>query len=366
MKNVIINENQRGLLFVDGKFRGLLAPGKYVAGSTIFGRREIEVLGICDEISPSMTTLRELMRDKNTADKAVLVKVPDGHAALHFIDGCLDKMIDSGRHAFWKDAGEHNFKLVDLSVPEIDKSFDKYLDKIPADRYMTFSVQNNELGKLFIDNSPVRTLNPGVYRFWITPKQIRVETADLRVTEQVVSGQELLTADKIGIRVTFVYNTKITDFEKFSASGNTTDPLYTHAQLALRAFISEKTLDEILDDRSALADATAKALKAPADEIGVQITSSGVKDIILPGDVKAILNEVLLAGKRAEANVITRREEVASTRSLLNTAKLMDENQTLYKLKELEYVQKICEQVGNISISNQGDILSQLQNLIKP
>ena len=43
-------------------------------------------------------------------------------------------MIDSGRHAFWKDAGEHNFKLVDLSVPEIDKSFDKYLDKIPADR----------------------------------------------------------------------------------------------------------------------------------------------------------------------------------------------------------------------------------------
>ena len=183
MKNVIINENQRGLLFVDGKFRGLLAPGKYVAGSTIFGRREIEVLGICDEISPSMTTLRELMRDKNTADKAVLVKVPDGHAALHFIDGCLDKMIDSGRHAFWKDAGEHNFKLVDLSVPEIDKSFDKYLDKIPADRYMTFSVQNNELGKLFIDNSPVRTLNPGVYRFWVTPKQIRVETADLRVTE---------------------------------------------------------------------------------------------------------------------------------------------------------------------------------------
>ena len=44
----------------------------------------------------------------------------------------------------------------------------------------------------------------------------------------------------------------------------------------------------------------------------------------------------------------------------------MDENQTLYKLKELEYVQKICEQVGNISISNQGDILSQLQNIIKP
>ena len=228
---------------------------------------------------------------------------------------------------------------------------------------MTFSVQNNELGKLSIDNSPVRTLNPGVIPLLGNSKANQSRNRRPPSSPNKSSPvRNSFTADKIGIRVTFVYNTKITDFEKFSASGNSLDPLYTHAQLALRAFISEKTLDEILDDRSALADATAQALKAPADEIGVQITSSGVKDIILPGDVKAILNEVLLAGKRAEANVITRREEVASTRSLLNTAKLMDENQTLYKLKELEYVQKICEQVGNISISNQGDILSQLQN----
>ena len=116
--------------------------------------------------------------------------------------------------------------------------------------------------------------------------------------------------------------------------------------------------------RSALADATAEALKAPAGEIGVQITSSGVKDIILPGDVKTILNEVLLARKRAEANVITRREEVASTRSLLNTAKLMEENQTLYKLKELEYVERICENIGSITLAGSGDLLSQLVGVL--
>lgn len=59
------------------------------------------------------------------------------------------------------------------------------------------------------------------------------------------------------------------------------------------------------------------------------------------------------------------REEVASTRSLLNTARLMEENQTLYKLKELEYLQKICENVGSISVTGGGDLLAQLTKILK-
>ena len=76
------------------------------------------------------------------------------------------------------------------------------------------------------------------------------------------------------------------------------------------------------------------------------------------------MNTVLVAEKRAQANVITRREEVASTRSLLNTARLMDENATLYKLKELEYVERICEKVGNININGGNDVLSQLTSML--
>ena len=58
-------------------------------------------------------------------------------------------------------------------------------------------------------------------------------------------------------------------------------------------------------------------------------TFAGVKDIILPGDFKEIMNLVLIAERKAQANLITRREEIASTRSLLNTARLMDERLTL-------------------------------------
>ena len=97
----------------------------------------------------------------------------------------------------------------------------------------------------------------------------------------------------------------------------------------------------------------------------MEFLNAGIKDIILPGEIRDIMNTVLVAERKAQANVITRREEVASTRSLLNTAKLMEENKTLYKLKEMECLERICAQVGNIQVSGGGALLEQLKMLIK-
>ena len=105
-------------------------------------------------------------------------------------------------------------------------------------------------------------------------------------------------------------------------------------------------------------------MKEKCREFFIDVVDAGVKDIILPGSIRDIMNTVLVAQKKAEANVITRREEVASTRSLLNTAKLMEENPTLYKLKELEYVERICENVGNINIGSSGDLLTAVSSII--
>jgi len=71
----------------------------------------------------------------------------------------------------------------------------------------------------------------------------------------------------------------------------------------------------------------------------------------------------LIAQKKAQANVITRREETASTRSLLNTAKLMEDNTMLFKLKEMEYVEKIADKIGEISVSGSGNIVEQLKTI---
>ena len=85
-------------------------------------------------------------------------------------------------------------------------------------------------------------------------------------------------------------------------------------------------------------------------DYGLRLLEVGVKDIILPGEMKNILNQVVEAEKAAKANIIKRREETAATRSLLNTAKLMDESPTLKRLKELETLEKIADKVENLTV----------------
>ncbi|MEG1996231.1 MAG: SPFH domain-containing protein, partial [Oscillospiraceae bacterium] len=130
------------------------------------------------------------------------------------------------------------------------------------------------------------------------------------------------------------------------------------AQLRLRGF--NCAIDDFGSGTSTL-----NKLKEKEREYYIEVFDAGVKDIILPGEIRDIMNTVLIAEKKAQANVITRREEVASTRSLLNTAKLMEENQTLYKLKELEYLEKICDNVGSINVGASADLLSQLSKIVK-
>ncbi|NJM30387.1 MAG: slipin family protein, partial [Rhizobiales bacterium] len=76
------------------------------------------------------------------------------------------------------------------------------------------------------------------------------------------------------------------------------------------------------------------------------------KDVILPGDMRDILNKVVAAEKEAEAQVIRRREETNATRSLLNTAKVMAENPVMLRLKELEALEKIADKVQTLTVHN--------------
>ena len=78
------------------------------------------------------------------------------------------------------------------------------------------------------------------------------------------------------------------------------------------------------------------------------------------------MNQVLVAEKKAQANTIMRREETASTRSLLNTARLMEDNAMLWKLKEMEYVEKIADKINSISVGGNGKLLEQLKDIFAP
>ena len=104
-------------------------------------------------------------------------------------------------------------------------------------------------------------------------------------------------------------------------------------------------------------------MAAKLQPFGMQLESVGVKDIVLPGEMKTILTQVVQAQKQAEANVIRRREETAATRSLLNTAKVMEDNPVALRMKELETLERVAERIDKISVF--GGLDQVLNGLVK-
>ena len=128
--------------------------------------------------------------------------------------------------------------------------------------------------------------------------------------------------------------------------------------------MSGKTLDELLGDKASLDADIFAYVRGRVSELGLEVLGVGVKDVILPGEMKTILNSVVQAEKAAQANVIRRREETAATRSLLNTARLMEENPTLLRLKELETLEKVTEKIDKLTVFGGLDgVLNELVSL---
>ena len=166
-----------------------------------------------------------------------------------------------------------------------------------------------------------------------------------------VSGQEILSRDKVSLRANLSATYQIVDPAKLCAEiAKPDDFLYRELQFGLRQVLGTRSLEEILGEKGDLDEAIAAYIKTRVGEYGLKVTGVGVKDIILPGEMKTILNQVVEAEKAAQANVSKRREETSATRSLLNTAKLMDDHPTLMRLKELEALEKVSGKIDRLTV----------------
>jgi regulator of protease activity HflC (stomatin/prohibitin superfamily) len=359
---VIINQNERGFLFKNGTYKKMLQPGKNKIYS-ILGETYVRA-ALDKPINVPGTDTEILLTDKVFAQNVVKIDVPDGCVAVRFEDGRVIGAHDAGKYLFFNYYKNITFKLFDLSKAEIEGLIPEQINRLPKELYLKVIVSEGETGLLFLDGKFVRSLIAGAYYFWNTKTDISCEKVDLRSQEIEISGQEILTADKVSLRLNFITSYRITDAVKIiNEVKDYKERIYTIIQLALREYIGKYRFDEILEQKDNIASSVLAQLLNNKEGLYVEFLSAGIKDIILPGEIRDIMNTVLVAEKNAQANVIARREEVASTRSLLNTAKLLDENATLYKLKEHEYLEKICDKVGSISVGG-GSLLTELQKII--
>jgi regulator of protease activity HflC (stomatin/prohibitin superfamily) len=193
---------------------------------------------------------------------------------------------------------------------------------------------------------------------------VRVAKVDLRPTPLEVTAQEILTKDRVAIRVTLTAFYRVTDPEKaVLASADLANTIYRLVQFAIREAVATRTLDEILAARDSIDKEVRAFVKGRVADLGAEVGEIGVKDVILPGDVRELLNKVVEAERLAKANLIRRQEETAATRSLLNTARLMEDNPLLLRLKELEALERLVEKVGRIDL-HAGDGAGGLKALL--
>ena len=219
-------------------------------------------------------------------------------------------------------------------------------------------------GILYVDGKVVRRLEPGAHGFWKFHRSVAVEVLDLRMQAMEVTGQEILTRDKVSLRLNLAATWRYTDVLKaFEQLAKPADHLYRELQFGLRAAVGTRSLDELLENKTVIDEVVSAHARAKLSAFGLEIDSVGVKDIVLPGEMKTILAQVVEAGKAAEANVIRRREETAATRSLLNTAKVMEDNPVALRLKELETLERISERIDKISVF--GGLDQVLNGLVK-
>jgi regulator of protease activity HflC (stomatin/prohibitin superfamily) len=371
-KKVEIADHERGLLFHRDNFVRVLMPGGYWLIDPA-NRRHVDEYDLTNPVFEHPIEEFLVKTHPELHEHLQVIELGDREVGLVYLDGKLkDVLAPATRKIYWKGLHDVRVDIHDLTAdfavtPELVNLL-AHLRGVERARLAAAleytQVNDGHVGLLFVDGVLERRLAPGPHAFWKFNRTIQVRHVDMRLQTLEVSGQEILTKDKVSLRLNLTASYRVTEPERaFTALTEPTEFLYKELQFGLRETVGTKTLDEILASKEELGQSIDRQVQARVSVYGLQVSSIGVKDIILPGEMKTLLNQVVEAEKQAQANLIRRREETAATRSLHNTAKMLERSPTLLRLKELEALEKVTEKIDKLTVF--GGLDGVLHQLVK-
>ncbi|EIW8263365.1 slipin family protein [Escherichia coli] len=358
IKKISVRKDQLALLSRNGDYYKVLHAGEHL----LPWLNTPEVLLITLDGSEVPDVLADYLRrfQPDWVEKYCLVAdLSEIEGGALYMDGILLEILPpSTRRLYWR--VEDDLTLVRMNTQQVQVQTEVMNAVLQPrrkgavkgrDAILTVQVPAWHVGVLKIDGETQALLPPGLTAYWKINHLVDAEVVDTRLQVLEVSGQEILTKDKVNLRINLAANWRYSDvLLAFSQLTKPIDHLYRELQFALREAVGTRTLDELLEDKQVIDDVVSEQVKSRMLPFGMEIASLGVKDIVLPGDMKNILAQLVEAEKSAQANVIRRREETAATRSLLNTAKVMENNPVALRLKELETLERVAERIDNISV----------------
>ena len=350
LKKVLVRNYEVGLKFYQNEFQGIARSGTHWFLDPLHRTR----IRVVSKRAPWLDDeqLDVIVKSGALTDLAQVIDLKDSQRALVWIDGRFARILEPGLYAYWTEPRDVRVEIIDTNNVRLEHPELKAIARQSDSNRMLdiFNVDRDCIGVLFIDGKYIDELNPGLYAFWRNAAESRVVELDMREQQVDVSSQEIMTADKVTLRLNAIVTYRIRDARRaVSAAADVRQALYRGLQMAMRAVIGGLDLDAFLAGKDEVAAELNQGLRVQAELLGLHILAVGIKDVILPGDMKDLMNRVTEAKKAAEANLISRREETAAIRSQVNTAKLLNDNPTLMRLRELELLEKIATS-GNMNI----------------
>ena len=365
IKHVNIRNYEMGLVFRNGEFHGLLGEGRHWL-LDLWGKVCVDVVSRRD---PWLVheKLDLIVKSKALEGQAIVLDLKDYQRALVWVDGRYSHVLPPGLYAYWTSQRDVSVEVIDARQVRFNhKDLAVIVRSAMSERVLEIvSIEAGHAGVLFLDGAYVEMLSPGRYAFWKNMVQIKIVPVDLRETMFDIAGQEIMTVDKVTLRLNAVVTYRIAQaFQAVSVVEDARQALYREVQLALRAVVGTRELDNFLADKDAVARELEEIVRPRASAFGIEVLSIGIRDVILPGDMKDLMNKVTEAKKAAEANLIVRREETAAMRSQANTAKLLEGNPTLMRLRELEILEKVASAAKlNVVLGEKG-LTDRIVNLL--
>jgi regulator of protease activity HflC (stomatin/prohibitin superfamily) len=356
-KLVKIHSYEVGLYFRNGEFRGLLEAGWHLLSNVPFYRARVDV------VSQRMLWLAHekldvIVKSGALADFAKVLDLKDYERALVWIESRFSHVLPPGLHAYWTTFCDVKTEIVDArEVRFTHRDLPVIVQSQMADRVMqSVTVPAGHVGVWFRDGSFVETLPAGRYAFWKNVAEVKVVPMDTRTQNLDVAGQEIMSADKVTLRLNALVTYRVADARlAVSIVDDARQALYRETQLVLRAVVGARELDSFLTDKDGVVTELEDGVRRRVSALGLEVVTVGIRDVILPGEMKELLNKVMEAKKAAEANLIVRREETAAMRSQANTAKLLQDNPTLMRLRELEVLEKVAASAKlNVVLGDKG------------
>lgn len=343
-KKLHVRLNERSVVFRHGLPVRAYGPGRHWLWGTNLAEQRWDTAELVFRALPEVRAV--LPRDWYEE----ITLRPDQRGVL-YRDRLPVAYLRPGVHRYWTVDPAVELSIHDVHAP-LPVLTPELLAVIPRSEYLDITVEAHQKALRIERGRVVGVLDPGRYTLWTRPETpTRIEPIDLRRVELSIAGQELMTRDKVTLRLTLTVDYAITDpVQATQKVTSVRDSVYVATQLAARRYVGAVTLDQLLEARDEMTRSLEQSVVPQAAAIGVHVESIGVKDIVLPGDMKTLLNRVIEAEKEAAANVILRREETAATRSLANTARMMVDQPMLLRLKELDTLKEIAERIQQVHL----------------